>query len=89
MDISYNNQTLAFGYGPMLKLVTINTNDSNYWFQDKKTLGRLSIYSNHLNQKIPIPNSLKVFRDIKWNCCDLGRNLVGVAMGESAFAYDV
>lgn len=33
---------LVFGYGPMIKLVSINT-DVNFWFQDRKTLGKLPI----------------------------------------------
>ena len=88
MDISADNRTLAFGYGPMIKLVSINT-DVNFWFQDRKTLGKLPIFSKDNRQKINIPNSQRVVRDLKWNQCDQGKNFIGVAMGESAFVYDV
>ena len=80
MDISADNRTLVFGYGPMIKFVSFNT-DVNFWFQDRKAIGKMPIYDKVQNQKISIPNTLRVVRDVRWNWCDLGKNLVGVAMG--------
>lgn len=80
MDISAGNRTLAFGYGPMIKLVSINT-DVNFWFQDRKIVGKTPIFDKDQMQKINIPNTLRVVRDIRWNWSDLGKNLIGVAMG--------
>ncbi len=88
MDISPDNRTLAFGYGPMIKLVSINT-EVNYWFQDRKVMGKLPILCKETNQKVNIPNSQRVVRDLKWNISENGKNYIGVAMGESAFVYDV
>lgn len=68
MDISADNRMLAFGYGPMIKLVSLNT-DVNFWFQDRKNLGKLSILSKDTKQKLSIPNSQRVVRDLKWNQC--------------------
>lgn len=45
--------------------------------------------SKSTNIKSNIPNNLRVVRDIKWNCCDQAKNLIGVAIGESALVYDV
>lgn len=87
MDISADNSTLVFGYGPMLKLVSINT-DVNFWFEDRKTIVRQLITCMDLNeQKMNIPNTQRVIRDVTWN--DLSKNCLGVALGEAAAVYDV
>jgi hypothetical protein len=56
MDIHYENSMLVFGYGAFIKLVSINT-EANFWFEEKKTLGRQVIYCQHQNTKINIPNN--------------------------------
>lgn len=80
MDISPDDSTLVFGYGPMIKLVNINSSGS-FWFSDKKIFGKSPIYFKDQKQKSNIPNNQRVVRDVKWNCCDLGKNLIGVVMG--------
>jgi|688.fasta_scaffold492626_1 hypothetical protein len=80
MDISADNRILAFGYGPMIKFVNINT-EGSFWFEDRKTLGKFQIFARDQKQKINIPNSLRVIRDVKWNCNDMSKNLLGIAVG--------
>jgi phosphosulfolactate synthase (CoM biosynthesis protein A) len=78
MDIHCENRLLVFGYGPLLKLVAINT-DVNFWFEERKTFGRQTINFIDQNQRMNIPNNQRVVRDVTWN--DQAKNCIGVAMG--------
>lgn len=50
MDISPDNRLIVFGYGPNIKLVSLNT-ELNFWFEDRKTLGKGTVISRLTNKK--------------------------------------
>jgi hypothetical protein len=68
--------------------VSFNT-DVNFWFEERKTIGRQLIYYKDQNIKTNVSNNQRVVRDVRFNLTSQAKNCIGVAMGESAVVYDI